>query len=344
MNKKILLSGVKPTGRPHIGNYFGAMRQLVDLQDEYQVYAMAVDYHALISVHDAKTLNQDLLDLAIDYLAIGIDPKKTLLFKQSDVQEHTELAWIFDCITTMPFLMEAHAFKASIDPHASLNPHDISLKAKLARAEYAKVNAGLFGYPVLMAADILMYDVDVVPVGKDNKQHLEMTREIARKFNATFKPIFKEPGEMIVSEVAIVPGTDGRKMSKSYGNTIPLFATYDEITKAVMSIVTDSKGVDEQKNPDEDNVFKLHKLFVQGSTLMEIRERYEKGGLGHKESKEILIKNIETFIAPLREKRQIIANDTDFVLDVLKEGGKRAKQKAERKMEAVREAIGVKLY
>ena len=316
MNKKTLLSGVKPTGRPHIGNYFGAMRQLVDLQDEYQVYAMAVDYHALISVHDAKTLHQDLLDLVIDYLAIGINPDKTLIFKQSDVQEHTELAWIFNCITTMPWLMRAHAYKD-------------------AEAKDKEVNVGLFGYPVLMAADILMYDVDVVPVGKDNKQHLEMAREIARKFNSTFQPEFREPQELIMDEVAIVPGTDGQKMSKSYGNTIPLFATNEEIEKAVMSIVTDSS----REKPD--HVYAIHKLFKPEAELAPI---YEENKGKYKVLKEMLIADLKKFIKPLREKREQLAGDTDYVLDVLKEGGKRAKMKAEKKMEKVREVIGVKLY
>ena len=316
MNKKTLLSGVKPTGRPHIGNYFGAMRQLVDLQDEYQVYAMAVDYHALISVHDAKTLHQDLLDLVIDYLAIGINPDKTLIFKQSDVQEHTELAWIFNCITTMPWLMRAHAYKD-------------------AEAKDKEVNVGLFGYPGLMAADILMYDVDVVPVGKDNKQHLEMAREIARKFNSTFQPEFREPQELIMDEVAIVPGTDGQKMSKSYGNTIPLFATNEEIEKAVMSIVTDSS----REKPE--HVYAIHKLFKPEAELAPI---YEENKGKYKVLKEMLIADLKKFIKPLREKREQLAGDTDYVLDVLKEGGKRAKMKAEKKMEKVREVIGVKLY
>lgn len=316
MNKKTLLSGVKPTGRPHIGNYFGAMKQLVDLQNEYQVYAMAVDYHALISVHDAKVLRQDLLDLVIDYLAIGLDPKKVLIFKQSDVQEHTELAWIFNCITTMPYLMRAHAFKD-------------------AEAKDKEVNVGLFGYPVLMAADILMYDTDIVPVGKDNKQHLEIAREIARKFNTTFSPIFKEPAERIVEEVAIVPGTDGRKMSKSYGNTIPLFATDEEIEKAVMSIVTDSGG------DIPPNVYAIHRLLKSEEELAPLYEEH-KGK--YKALKEALIVDLKAFITPLREKRNQLASDTDYVLDILKEGGLRAREKAQKKMEEVREAVGVKLY
>lgn len=325
-NKKILLSGVKPTGRPHIGNYFGAMRQFVDMQEDYACMFMIADYHTLNFVQNKEEMAQNILDLAIDYLALGLDPQKAIIFKQSDVPEHSELAWIFDTITTMPYLQRAHAFKD-------------------AEAKNKEISVGTFNYPMLMAADILIYDADVVPVGQDQKQHVEYARDTVEKFNRIFNcEVFKMPEPKIIEGVAVVPGTDGQKMSKSYGNTIGLFAELDEIKKAVMSIPTDSKGVDEAKNPEEDNVFKLHKLFADEKQLAEIREKYEKGGMGYKESKEILIENIEKFIAPLREKRAQIASDTDYVLDVLKEGGKRAKQKAEKKMEEVRDAIGVKLY
>ena len=326
MTKKTLLSGVKPTGRPHIGNYFGAMKQFVDMQEDYQCYFMIVDYHALNLLQNKKEMSENILNLMIDYLALGLDPKKSIIFKQSDVSEHTELTWIFDAITTMPYLMRAHAYK------------DAEAKSK-------EINVGTFNYPMLMAADILLYDTDVVPVGQDQKQHVEYARDTAQKFNFIFgTDTFKLPESKILENVAVVPGTDGQKMSKSYNNTIGLFAEYDDIKKAVLSIPTDSKGIDEKRNPEEDNVFKLHKLFSTSEELFELRSRYEKGGMGHKESKDILIKNIEAFIAPLRDKRAQIASDTDYVLDVLREGGKRAKQKAEKKMEVVRDAIGVKLY
>lgn len=326
MSKKTLLSGVKPTGRPHIGNYFGAMKQFVDMQDEYNAIYMIADYHALNFIQDKKELEQAIIDLTIDYLAIGLDPKKSIIFKQSDVSEHTELAWIFDTITTMPYLERAHAYKD-------------------AEAKDKEISVGTFNYPMLMAGDILLYDTDVVPVGQDQKQHIEYTRDTAQKFNHVFKEeVFKLPESKIMDEVAVVPGTDGQKMSKSYGNTIGLFATLDEITKAVMSIPTDSKPIDEPRNPEEDNVFKLHKLFGKQDELFELRERYKNGKISHKESKEILIKNIDAFIAPLREKREKLAHDKDFILDILKEGGERAKAKAQKKMDQVREAIGVKLY
>ena len=323
--KKILLSGVKPTGRPHVGNYFGAMKQFVDLQNEYECNFMLADYHALNFVQDGMELSALIVGLTIDYLAIGLDPQKAVIFKQSDVSAHTELAWIFDTITTMPYLMRAHAFKD-------------------AEAKEKEISVGTFNYPMLMAADILLYDPDVVPVGQDQKQHVEYARDTAEKFNRLFGETFKMPNALIIEKVAVVPGLDGRKMSKSYGNTIPLFATPDEAKKAVMSIVTDSKGVEDKKDPEADNVFALHKLFTPEPQLSEVRERYEKGGIGYKESKEILLRNVEAFIAPLREKREELSRDRDYILDVLREGGKKAKVMADAKLEAVKERIGVKLY
>lgn len=203
MSKKILFSGVKPTGAPHIGNYFGAMKQFVDLQSKYDCYFMIADYHGLNFIQNKEEMRNNILNLAIDYLAIGLDPKNSIIFKQSDISAHTELTWIFDTITTMPYLMRAHAFKD-------------------AEAKDKEISVGTFNYPMLMASDILLYDVDIVPVGQDQKQHIEYTRDTAQKFNNTFGETFKLPEPMIMKEVSIVPGTDGKKMSKSYGNTIPL--------------------------------------------------------------------------------------------------------------------------
>ena len=322
--KKTLLSGVKPTGRPHIGNYFGAMKQSVDLEDEYSSLIFIADLHALTSVLNKEELRESVIDVAMDYLAIGIDPKKTLIFKQSDTPQVAELAWVFNCMTTMPYLMRAHAFKD-------------------AEARNKEINVGVFDYPVLMAADILIQGADVVPVGLDQEQHLEIARDIADKFNNTFGETFKRPKTLIEESVKVVPGTDGQKMSKSYNNTIPLFADDETIKKAVMSIPTDSKGIDESKDPEQDKVFALHKLFAIGNELDEIRGRYEKGGMGHQESKQILIKNISAFIAPLREKREKIAQDRQYVLDVLSEGGQRAHERAEKKIQEVREKVGLKI-
>ncbi len=324
-SKKILLSGVKPTGRVHIGNYFGAMKQFVDLQDEYDCYIFIADYHAMTTVQNGKELSQSIIDVALDYLAIGLDPKKITLFKQSDIPQVTELTWIFNCLTTVPYLMRAHAYKD-------------------AEAKNKETNVGLFDYPILMASDILIQDADVVPVGQDQKQHIEYARDIAQKFNNAYGETFKLPEPFIISEVETIAGTDGRKMSKSYGNVIPLFATDEEIKKAVMSIPTDSKGVAEPKNPDESNLYAIHKLFLDEEGRKNLREKYEKGGMGYKEAKELLIKDMSDFIKPLREKREMLAKDLDTVLDILKVGGARVNTRVEKKMVDVRKKVGVGIY
>lgn len=320
--KKILLSGVKPTGRPHIGNYFGAMKQFVDLQDEYDARVFIADYHAITTVQNAEELSRNTLDVALDYLATGINPSKTLLFKQSDIPEVCELGWIFNCITTMPYLMRAHAYKD-------------------AEAKNKEISVGLFDYPLLMASDILIQSADVVPVGQDQKQHVEYARDTAEKFNRIFGDIFKLPNALILEHVKIISGTDGQKMSKSYGNTIALFAEDDEIKKAVMSIPTNSQGVNEPKDPTIDHVFALHKHFAGKQEIAEIEKRYREGGLGYKESKEILIANITKFIAPLREKRKEFAKDPEAVKKMLKENGEKARELAQEKMMGVRKAVGL---
>lgn len=322
-NKKIILSGVKPTGRPHIGNYFGAMKQFVDMQDEYKAYVMIADYHALTTLQNKTEMSRSILDLAIDYLAIGLDPKKVTLFKQSDVPEHTELGWVFNCITTVPYLSRAHAYKD-------------------ATAKGEEVSVGTFAYPLLMAADILLYDADKVPVGKDQKQHVEYARDTAEKFNRLFGETFKMPESLILAEVETIPGNDGRKMSKSYGNHLPLFSTDEEIKKFVMSIKTDSKGVDEPKNPDEDLVFAIHKL-ISKEELPELRQRYLAGGIGYKESKDILIANLIKLIAPLRTRREEIADNYEQVLQILQNGANEAHEVTKLKMAEVRKKIGVEI-
>jgi len=316
MSKKILLSGVKPTGAPHIGNYFGAMKQFVDLQNEYEAYIMIADYHALNFIQNAGEMKKNIINVLLDYLAIGLDPKKVTLFKQSDINEHTELTCIFDTITTMPYLMRAHAYKD-------------------AEAKNKEICVGTFNYPMLMAADILLYSPDIVPVGQDQKQHVEIARDTAEKFNRIFGQTFKIPEPMIMKDMEVVPGLDGRKMSKSYGNIIPLFAEYEEIKKCVMAIVTDSnEGIPK-------NVYAIHNLFRPASELLPL---YESKAGKYKELKEILIEDIEKFIAPLREKRKELAKNVPKVLEILKEGSKQAKTVASKKMEEVREKIGVKIY
>ncbi|OGI57299.1 tryptophan--tRNA ligase [Candidatus Nomurabacteria bacterium RIFCSPHIGHO2_02_FULL_37_13] len=316
MSKKIFLSGVQPSGKPHIGNYFGAMKQFVDLQNEHDGYVFIADYHALHSLRNPKEMSENIKNVVLDYLALGLDPQKVTFFKQSDISEHTELAWIFETITTMPYLMRAHAFKD-------------------AQARNKEIDVGTFNYPMLMAADILLYSPDVVPVGADQKQHVEIARDTAEKFNNTFGETFKLPEAMIIKDVAIIPGTDGRKMSKSYNNTIPLFAEYEEIKKCVMSIVTDSSGGIPK------NVYAIHKLFRSEDELKKIYE--EKAGK-YKELKEMLIDDLEKFIAPLRERRKEFAKDIPKVLAILKAGSEKAKKVASAKMNEVREKIGVQVY
>jgi len=316
--QKIIFSGVKPTGRPHIGNYFGAMRQFLKLQNENDSgtnYFCVVDYHALNLVQNAEEMRRLSLDVAIDFLAIGLDPKKSVIFKQSDVLEHTELAWIFDTITTVPYLKRAHAYKDAV-----------------AKGGEEDVSAGTFTYPMLMAADILLYDTDIVPVGLDQKQHIEFARDTAEKFNRIFTETFKLPDAYILENVQTVPGIDGQKMSKSYNNTISLFASDLEIEKAVMAIVTDSSG----EKPE--NVFAIHKLIRDESELEKI---YEENKGKYKILKELLITDLKNFIGPMREKRAEIAKDLDYVNKVLAEGKEKASSVAKIKMQQVKRAIGV---
>ncbi|MEY2664572.1 MAG: hypothetical protein RIT04_380 [Candidatus Parcubacteria bacterium] len=320
---KILLSGVKPTGRPHIGNYFGAMKQFVDLQNAPDTknadkFFMIADYHGLNFIQNGQEMRDNIVDLALDYLAIGIDPKQSVIFKQSDVSAHTELAWIFDTITTMPYLMRAHAYK------------DAEAKSK-------EISVGTFNYPMLMAADILLYDTDIVPVGQDQKQHVEYSRDTAQKFNHIFKTeTFKLPEPLIMKEVAVVPGIDGQKMSKSYGNTIPLFATHEEIKKAVMGIVTDSGGPEEGGIPK--NVYAIHSLI---KTPAELAPLYDANKGKYKALKEALIADLEVFIKPMREKRALLAQDTDAIMQILSDGAARARLQADKKLAEVKKAIGV---
>ncbi len=313
--QKTVLSGIKPTGRPHLGNYFGMMKQLIAMQSEGKVLGIIVDYHALNLIQNAEEMRSLTREIAIDYLALGFDTEKNILFKQSDVPEHTELAWIFDTITTVPYLKRAHAYKDAI-----------------AKGGEEDVSVGLFNYPMLMAADILLYDTDIVPVGQDQKQHIEFARDTAEKFNRIFGEAFKLPEAYILKDLEIVPGLDGRKMSKSYGNTISLFATDAEIEEKVMSIVTDSSGEKPQ------NVFAIHKLV---RPVDELEKVYQENKGKYKALKEILIEDLKNFIGPLREKRGQIANDSALVDRVLTEGKAKARALASAKMAAVKKAIGV---
>ena len=315
-NKPVLVSGVKPTGDLHIGNYFGAMRQQVELaaSGKYRPFIFVADYHALNSMQDAEDMKHRTRELVMAYLAIGLNPENVVLFKQSDVPACTELTWIFDAITTMPYLMRAHAYKD-------------------AEAKNKEISVGTFNYPMLMAADILLYDAAVVPVGADQKQHVEYTRDTAEKFNRIFKTeVFTLPEPYIMPDVAIVPGTDGRKMSKSYGNVIPLFASRDELHKRVMSIVTDSSG----DRPE--NVYAMHKLV---RTESELGKMYDEHRGNYKMLKELLFEDLDRYLAPLRAKYEELKDNPAIVDEVLARGKTEARAVAETKMEQVRAAIGV---
>ena len=313
-SKKVLLSGIKSTGRPHIANYFGAMKQYVDLQNDYDSRIFIADLHSLTTVQNKEELSQNTLDLAMDYLAIGLDPEKVTIYKQSDLPEVTELAWIFNCITTVPYLMRAHAFK------------DAEAKSK-------EVNVGLFDYPILMAADILIHNSDIVPVGKDQKQHIEIARDTAEKFNRIFSTdIFKLPEPYILPSVETVPGIDGQKMSKSNNNHIPLFSTDEEIKKLVMSIVTDSNG------GVPVNVYNIHKLFRDEEYLAKL---YKENEGKYKALKEALIDDIIAFISPLRARREEIAKDPESVRQMLKNNAKKLKIEVDEMMSKVREVVGL---
>jgi tryptophanyl-tRNA synthetase len=309
--KKRLFTGLQPSGTLHIGNYFGALKPFADVCTEYESFLMIADFHALTTSRHAELLRQQTLDVVKDYLAVGVDPDSVVIFKQSDIPEHTELAWIFECLVTVPFLMQAHAYKDKV-------------------AKGIEANAGLFNYPMLMAADILLYDADVVPVGEDQRQHVEYAREAMTKFNNTYGETFTAPQEMIMKSVGIIPGTDGQKMSKSYKNTIPLFGTKDDITKAVMSIVTDSSG----EKPE--HVYAIHTLF---RTEEELNALYIEHAGKYKNLKEALIDDIEAVVLPMRELRAHIT-DAD-VRVVLEKGKERASEQARKKMSDIRQKIGI---
>lgn len=318
-DKKVLVSGIQPSGRIHIGNYFGAMKRFVELQDEFESFIFIANYHALTSVIESKLLAENTKNAVLDHIAIGIKPEN--LFLQSDIPEVTELAWIFNTLITVPYLSRAVAYKEKVE-------------------KGLEATVGLFDYPALMAADILIMDADIVPVGEDQKQHVEIARDIAEKFNNRYGETFKLPKAHIMREVAIVPGIDGQKMSKSYKNTIPLFSTDEEVKKLVMSIVTDSRGEKEKKDPDTDTVFALHRL-LSGEELKELHERYKKGTIGYKESKEILIKNIKSFIGPMRKKRGEIGAGDEDISQLIKNGIARAQERAKKKMNEVRKKVGI---
>lgn len=317
--KKRLVSGVKPTGRIHLGNYFGAIKNFIEMQKDYEAFIFIPNLHALTENNlSQREIQEHTYNAILDYLGAGLDPESSIFFKQSDVLAHANLAWVFNCLVTVPYLMRAHAYK------------DAENKGK-------EVSAGTFTYPVLMASDILLYDADIVPVGQDQKQHVEYARDIAQKFNNQYGEMFKLPNAQIQDSTGITPGTDGRKMSKSYGNTIPLFGTDEEITKAVMSIVTDSRGRDEEKDPESMVLYQIHKLFNDSD---ELKAQYSKG-LGYGDAKKMLIQDIIDFVTPMRAKRSYYEKNPEVVREILVKGAMKANDIAMKKLFEVYEAIGL---
>lgn len=319
---KRILSGIQPSGAIHLGNYLGAIRQHIEMQKDFEAFLFIADLHALTTVRNAEAMKKNTYDLACAYLALGLDPKKTVFFKQSDLCEHPQLCWILDCITKMPFLERAHAWK------------DAKSKGK------KEISVGLFNYPILQAADILLYQADLVPVGQDQKQHIEMTRDIAENFNGLFGQTFKLPEPYIKKEVATVPGTDGQKMSKSYGNTIDIFAPEAELKKQVMSIVTDSTPLEKPKDPEKCHVFNIYKLLASKKEVENLNEKYRKGGFGYGESKKLLLAKILEYFADARKKYTEIYPKKDFIYSILEEGAKKARKVASATLASAKKQIG----
>lgn len=318
-----ILSGLQPSGRLHIGNYFGMMEAALRLQHEGEAFYFIADYHSLTSIHDAKSLRQNVRDLAIDFLACGLDPDKCVFFRQSDVPEHTELAWILSTITPMGLLERCHSYKDKV-------------------ANGIAPSHGLFAYPVLMAADILIYDSDVVPVGRDQKQHVEVTRDLAIKMNLAFgEGLLKVPEPRIREETAVVPGLDGRKMSKSYGNTIQLFEEPGKLKKKIMSIQTDSTPVEAPKPIEGSSILALYQLVASASDYQTMVEDHLRGGIGYGEFKKRLLQAMNDHFAPFRERREAITADPAYVDRVLAEGAEKARAVARPTLARVRAAVGL---
>ena len=317
-----ILSGIQPSGLLHIGNYFGMIQPAIALQNEGEAFYFIANYHALTSVRDPETLRENSRRVAVDFLACGFDPERGVLFLQSDVPQVTELSWILSTVAPMGLLERAHSYKD-----------------KLARGMPA--SAGLFTYPVLQAADILIYDSDIVPVGKDQKQHIEIARDLAVKMNETYGNVFKLPEPRIQAETETVPGTDGQKMSKSYGNTIDIFGNEKETRKRVMSIVTDSKPVEAPKDHATSTIFQLFSLFSSKDEIAETREKFQKGGTGYGDFKKQLFEKLWAYFSPMRKRREELLADKLYVDNILVHGAQRANEVADDVMTRVRAAVGL---
>jgi tryptophanyl-tRNA synthetase len=317
-----ILSGIQPSGQLHIGNYFGMMQPMISNMEKGELYVFIVNLHALTTVHDQQKLAGGTLEAAADFMALGLDPEKCIFWVQGDVPEVTELTWILSTLTSMGLLERCHSYKDKI-------------------AKGIAPSHGLFAYPVLMAADILLYQANVVPVGKDQKQHLEVARDIAQRFNNVFGETFVVPEPAIAEQVATVPGIDGQKMSKSYGNTISIFLDEKELKKRVMAVQTDSTPVEEPKDPDNCNLYNIMKLFAPADRLTEIHKLYIEGGAAYGHLKQELVGYIWDFFSDARAKRAELLNDKGYLKQVLAEGAEKARNKAAPTLQLVREKVGL---
>jgi tryptophanyl-tRNA synthetase len=318
-----VLSGIQPTGRFHWGNYFGAIRQYIALQGHIQSFYFIADLHALTTVRDAAQLRQATTDAAIDLIALGLDPAQAKLFRQSDVPEVCELTWLLMTVTQMHLLEKCHAYKDK-------------------KARGLAADAGLFTYPVLMAADIILYDSDVVPVGVDQVQHIEVARDIAGRFNALYdREVFVLPAPRVLEQTAKVPGVDGEKMSKSYGNTIEIFEPEKKLRKKIMSIKTDSTPVESPKDPDVCSIFTLYKLFADKQQQAELAARYRAGGMGYGEAKQALFESSLAYFSEAREKRAQLETDPEYIEQVLRDGAAAARRKGAEVLDRARQACGL---
>ncbi len=320
-----ILSGIQPSGALHLGNYFAMMKRMIEYQENHTLFCFIVNYHALTSVFDAPLLRQQTFEAACDFLALGLDPQRSIFWVQSDVPEVTELTWLLSNVTPMGLLQRAHSYKD-----------------KLAKGIAA--NHGLFAYPVLMAADILLYGAERIPVGKDQKQHVEIARDIAIAFNQTYGETFVIPEPEIPKEVAVIPGLDGQKMSKSYGNTIDIFSPMEELRKRVMSIVTDATPVNEPKNPDKCNLFAIYSLFLDKTGRKALRDRYLTPGLKYSDIKKELTQVIWDYFEPYRAKREQLGKDREYVLNTMKKGAEKARAIATPFLDKARRNVGLNYF
>lgn len=320
MNRAI--SGIQPSGKLHIGNYFGMMKPAIDMQKEHETFLFIADYHALTSVRDPNILKNLIKDAVLDFLACGIDPEKVFLYKQSDVPQVHELSWFLSVLAPMGLLERCHSFKDKL-------------------AKGLNSTHGLFSYPILMASDILSIKASIVPVGKDQKQHVEVTRDLAIKFNNLYGEVFDLPNPLINERVASIPGVDGQKMSKSYNNVIGIFESDKILEKKIKKIVTDSKNIEDKKDPESCNIFSLYKLFSNAEEQKELAKNYYAGGMGYGYAKNSLLKKINQYFEPMREKRLELEADNDYIEDILKNGAKKASLIASDVLKNVKTAVGL---